>query len=97
MTLTNTLVAMKEAVGQSLSDIANQLSQCLSHLGCDMLRLRHAYRAHRGRRAAKAQLMALDDHMLKDIGLDRSEIDFVLLDTSQKRRRVTRPSMAVYF
>jgi len=41
--------------------------------------------------------MALDDHMLKDIGLDRSEIDSVLLDTSRERSRGTRPSMAVCF
>lgn len=95
--MTNTLLVMKEAVGQSLSDFANHLSQCLSDLGCDVLRLWHAYRSRRERRAAKAQLMALDDHMLKDIGLDRSEIDSVLLDTSRERSRGTRPSMAVCF
>lgn len=95
--MTKTLLVMKEAVGQSLSDFANQLSQCLSDLGCDVLRLWHTYRAHRDRRAAKAQLKALDDHMLKDIGLDRSEIESVLLDTSRERSRGTRPSMAVCF
>jgi uncharacterized protein YjiS (DUF1127 family) len=96
-TMNNTLFVKSEAASPPLKDIPNQLSQCASDLGRGVLRLWHAYRAHREHRAAKAQLMALDDHMLKDIGLDRSEIDSVLLDTSQDRRRSTRPSMAVYF
>lgn len=33
-----------------------------------------AYRIARERRAAASALMALDDHLLRDIGLDRSEI-----------------------
>lgn len=86
------LFMKSEAASPHLKDIPNQMSQCASDLGRGVLRLWHAYRAHRERRAAKAQLMALDDHMLKDIALDRSEIDSVLRDTSQDR-----PSIAVYF
>jgi uncharacterized protein YjiS (DUF1127 family) len=90
MTKTNTLLLMKEAVGQSLNDIPNYLSQCPSDLGCSVLQVWHAYRSYRERSATGAQLMALDDDMLKNIGLDRSEIDSVLLDTSRERRRGTR-------
>jgi uncharacterized protein YjiS (DUF1127 family) len=38
-------------------------------------------------RGAKAELMALDDHTLKDIGLDRSEIESVLTDRNRERRK----------
>ena len=95
--MTNTLFVMKEAVGQSLRDMPVHFRQRLNNQGRGVLQLWHAYRAHRERRAAKAQLMALDDHMLKDIGLFRSEIDSVLLDTSPARSRRTRPSVVVYF
>ena len=95
--MNNTLLVKSGAASPPLKDMPNQLSPYAGYVGRGILRLWHAYRAHRERRAAKAQLMALDDHMLKDIGLDRSEIDSVLLDTSQDRRRGTRPSMAVYF
>jgi uncharacterized protein YjiS (DUF1127 family) len=38
-------------------------------------------------RKAQAELNALDDRMLRDIGLDRSEIGSVLRDRGQERRR----------
>jgi uncharacterized protein YjiS (DUF1127 family) len=44
------------------------------------------YVAHRALRRAEAQLAALDDRTLKDIGLDRSEIRSVLLDQANERR-----------
>ena len=44
-------------------------------------------------RIAMAQLMALDDRMLKDIGIDRSEIHSILVDTSRDRRRRNRSSL----
>lgn len=88
--MNNTLLVKSEAASPPLKDIPNQLSQCPSDLGCSVLQVWHAYRSDRERSAAGAQLMALDDHMLKDIGLDRSEIDSVLLDTSRERRRGTR-------
>ena len=39
--------------------------------------------ANRALRKAEAELMALDDRMLKDIGLDRSEIGSVLMQRWQ--------------
>lgn len=45
------------------------------------------YRAHR---AAHAQLNALNDRMLKDIGLTRSEIDSALLNRGFERRNGTQ-------
>lgn len=47
---------------------------------------------YRALQAAEAELMALDDRMLKDIGLDRSEIKSVLLNARQDllRRRALR-------
>ncbi|MEZ5843817.1 MAG: DUF1127 domain-containing protein [Hyphomicrobiaceae bacterium] len=41
----------------------------------------------RTRRLAAAELRRLDDRMLADIGLTRSEIDSVLDDASGERRR----------
>jgi uncharacterized protein YjiS (DUF1127 family) len=46
--------------------------------------------ANRALRKAEAELMALDDRMLKDIGLDRSEIGSVLMDHVQERRSGAR-------
>ena len=45
-----------------------------------------ALRAHRNFRRAHAELMALDDGALKDIGLHRCEIDSVLTDKFKERR-----------
>jgi uncharacterized protein YjiS (DUF1127 family) len=40
---------------------------------------------YRALRAAEAKLYGLDDRMLKDIGLDRSEIKSALLNARQER------------
>jgi uncharacterized protein YjiS (DUF1127 family) len=40
---------------------------------------------HRALKAAEAKLHGLDDRMLKDIGLDRSEIKSALLNARQER------------
>ncbi|MFN3743779.1 MAG: DUF1127 domain-containing protein [Hyphomicrobiaceae bacterium] len=41
-------------------------------------------------RAAERELQALDDRMLKDIGIDRSEIRSALINASNARRTVWR-------
>ena len=46
--------------------------------------------ANRALRKAKAELLALDDRMLKDIGFDRSEIGSVLMDQAPERRNGAR-------
>lgn len=45
------------------------------------------HRAARQHRRAVTALMRLDNHTLKDIGLDRSEIRSLLTDTNKERRR----------
>jgi len=44
-------------------------------------------RVARQHRHAVTALMRLDNHTLKDIGLDRSEIRSLLTDTNKERRR----------
>jgi uncharacterized protein YjiS (DUF1127 family) len=56
-----------------------------------------AYTAHRARQIAKARLMALDERMLKDIGIHRSEIHSVLMDRARQRRRGFRSELETYF
>jgi uncharacterized protein YjiS (DUF1127 family) len=46
------------------------------------------YWTHRAERATVAVLQALDDRALKDIGLDRSEIESVVRSTSPGERRI---------
>lgn len=46
-----------------------------------------AYRKYRAFRRGYDQLMALDDRMLKDIGLDRTEITSALLNHEGERTR----------
>lgn len=46
--------------------------------------------AWRAFRRAESELMALDDHALKDIGLDRSEIGSALMDDARERRNGAR-------
>ncbi len=45
-----------------------------------------SYRRLRASKAASAELMALDDRVLRDIGLDRSEITSALLEVNGERR-----------
>lgn len=45
-----------------------------------------AFKAHRKFRKARADLLALDDRLLRDIGLDRSEIVSALINANQERR-----------
>ncbi len=52
----------------------------LRSLETDVSRLVEGFRAARKRRAAIGELSALNDHMLKDIGLHRSEIRSVVRD-----------------
>jgi uncharacterized protein YjiS (DUF1127 family) len=47
-----------------------------------------AFRAWRERAQARAQLHAMSDRNLRDIGLTRGEIDFVVSENA--RRRMTR-------
>lgn len=44
-----------------------------------------AYKARRAFHVARSQLMALDDRMLRDIGLDRSEITSALKNENGER------------
>jgi uncharacterized protein YjiS (DUF1127 family) len=53
-----------------------------------------ALAAYRAFRRAESELMVLDDHTLKDIGLDRSEIGSALMDHAQERRNGVRQPMS---
>ena len=57
-----------------------------SHLVAALQRLRSAIEAERQARRAVIELERLDDRMLRDIGIDRSEIDRVVRGTRATRR-----------
>ena len=46
--------------------------------------------AYRALKAAEAELQSLDNRMLKDIGLDRSEIGSILRDRAHERENGRR-------
>jgi uncharacterized protein YjiS (DUF1127 family) len=51
-----------------------------------------AYRARRSKQATVLALQGLDDRILSDIGIDRSEIESVVYGRSGERLRGYRPS-----
>ena len=57
----------------------------------------HSFKAGSARRAAIGKLMALEDHMLKDIGLDRSEIESALENRAWERRSGTARKLSGRF
>ena len=91
--MTNTTVLADEAVCRPLKTVRSHLGLCANILGRAVLSVWHAFKSYHERRVAMAQLMALDDRMLKDIGIDRSEIHSMLVDTSWDRRRRNRSSL----
>jgi uncharacterized protein YjiS (DUF1127 family) len=67
---------------------ARAITRALGHRAAAVASERwHAYEAWRERRAAVKELAALDDRTLRDLGLTRSEIEFVV-----GRRDAARPS-----
>jgi len=52
-----------------------------------LLRLWNTYWDYQARRATAVILYALDDRVLADIGVDRSEIESLAFDTSEERMR----------
>jgi len=61
-----------ENFGHSLSGLGRALAAGVRHLW-------HAYWEHQARRATVRMLESLDDRLLKDIGIDRSEIQPAML------------------
>lgn len=51
------------------------------------------WRARQAYRKAEAELSSLDDRMLRDIGIHRSEISSVLSDRSGERLRSRAPNL----
>ena len=54
-------------------------------IGVAIARLYASYKTRIAFRQGRAQLMALDDRMLRDIGLDRSEIASALVNENAER------------
>lgn len=52
------------------------------------------YIRYRSFRAAETELHSLDDRMLRDIGINRSEITSALVDAAHERRNGRRPPLA---
>jgi uncharacterized protein YjiS (DUF1127 family) len=67
----------------TLTGAASSIASFVTKVVADVIR-------HRSFRAAEKELHALDDRMLKDIGLDRSEIKSALTDAANQRRQVWR-------
>lgn len=82
-----TLVS-KTSADAGMLDIAN-VNGLLARLTARLVRTFDAIAARRSRKLAAEQLGRLDDRMLADIGISRSEIQSVLLDKSGERRRMS--------
>lgn len=71
------------AEGTLTSSLTGSLLAVVGRIATDLVR-------YRSFRKAEHELHALDDRMLKDIGIDRSEITSVLSSAAQQRRKYWR-------
>ena len=71
------------AEGSLTSSLTSGLLAFVGRIAMDLVR-------YRSFRRAEHELHALDDRMLKDIGIDRSEISSVLSSAAQQRRNIWR-------
>jgi uncharacterized protein YjiS (DUF1127 family) len=71
------------AQGPLTSSLTGSLLNFVGRIATDLVR-------YRSFRKAEHELHALDDRMLKDIGIDRSEITSVLSTAAQQRRNTWR-------
>jgi uncharacterized protein YjiS (DUF1127 family) len=78
--------ATTEATTMAASRAATKSDPAIGRLMDVMRRWFETMRERRARRAAQYHLGQLDDRLLKDIGIDRTEIDSVLTDTTGERR-----------
>lgn len=67
----------------TLTGVASSVASYVTQVVADVVR-------YRSFRAAEKELHALDDRMLKDIGIDRSEIRSALSSAVQQRRNYWR-------
>jgi uncharacterized protein YjiS (DUF1127 family) len=63
----------------------------VGHLSAFFTKAKRSIQDYCAFRRAKAELLKLDCRALKDIGLDRSEIESVLTDYGHERRNGVRP------
>jgi uncharacterized protein YjiS (DUF1127 family) len=88
MTMSMTIIDNTEVEPLRISALRRSLlAQSLSRAVRKAIAALVDYRAFR---RAESELMALDDHALKDIGLDRSEIGSALTDHALERRNGVR-------
>src|SRR5262249_21684790 len=83
------------ARGQALRDIAGGVLKMLRAAGRGLIDAGrywwNAWKLRRQRRAAIRELNALDDHMLRDMGLGRSEIESAVGDVDRLLAREFAP------
>jgi uncharacterized protein YjiS (DUF1127 family) len=67
-----------------------QVAGAASTIASFVTRIAVGFSRYRSFRVAERELQALDDRMLKDIGVDRSEIRSALINASSERRTIWR-------
>jgi len=82
-----TSIALSHGAIQPIAPDAGTAHRILKRVRCTFTSAWSRWRAYRAMKRDKAHLMALDDRLLKDIGIDRSEITSVLRDEARERKR----------